>query len=275
MTNFLHTFIPSAVLLDLGMIKIYYYGLIMALAISAAFFITLKLGKLLKIKSDDIFDLSFLLIVGGLVGARIYDVFLFLPYYINNPLASLKIWEGGLAIHGAIITGLIITIIFSKKKHISFWKLSAIITPALALGQAIGRFGNYFNQELFGKPSDLFFSIPIEIINRPLGYESYTHFHPTFLYESFGSLIIFAVLVIYLIRKLKLKRDFNNDIFPLSFYVLSYSLLRFSLEFIKIDNTPQLLGLRFPQIISLVMIILTLFFITRNKCCSRKNLALK
>lgn len=275
MTNFLHTFIPNAVLLDLGMIKIYYYGLIMALAMSAAFFVALKLGKLLKIKSDDIFDLSFFLIVGGLIGARVYDVFLFLPYYINNPLASLKIWEGGLAIHGAIIAGLIITIIFAKLKNISFWKLSAIITPVLALGQAIGRFGNYFNQELFGKPSDLIFSIPIEIMYRPFGYEAFTHFHPTFLYESFGSLIIFTILIIYLIRKVKLKGDFNNDIFPLSFYVLSYSLLRFTLEFIKIDNTPYLLGLRFPQIISLVMIFLTLFFIIRNKCFSGKNLASK
>lgn len=275
MISFLHTFIPNSVLLDLGIVKIYYYGLIMALAMIASFFIAIKLGKLLKIKSDDIFDLSFLLIIGGLVGARIYDVFLFLPYYIDNPLASLKIWEGGLAIHGAIISGFIITIIFAKLKNISFWKISAVITPALALGQAIGRFGNYFNQELFGKPSDLFFSIPIEITNRPLGYEAFTHFHPTFIYESFGSLIIFAILVIYLIRNVKLKKDFENDIFPLSFYVLSYSLLRFSLEFIKIDDTPYLIGLRFPQIISLIMIILTLFFIFRKKCFSKKNQALK
>lgn len=275
MLEFFHTFIPSAILLDAGWFRIYYYGLIMAIAISIAFFVALELGKKIGIKSDDVFDFSFLLVLGGLIGARIYDVFLFLPYYINKPLAIFKVWEGGLAIHGGIIAGLIIAVFFAKKKNISFWKLSAIIAPALALGQAIGRFGNYFNQELFGRPSELAWSIPIEITNRPLGYETFTHFHPTFLYESLGLLLIFLVLFIYTKQNIKLKKDFNHDIFPLSFYVLSYSLLRFSLEFIKIDETPYWLGLRLPQITSLIMIALSLFFIIRKKCFSEKNLALK
>jgi len=270
MIEFFHTFIPKAILLDTGWFKIYYYGLIIAIAISVSLFITLRLGKKLGLKSDDIFDFSFLLILGGIIGARIYDIFLFLPYYINKPLAIFKIWEGGLAIHGGIIVGIIIAIIFAKKKNISFWKLSAIIAPALALGQAIGRFGNYFNQELFGKPSNLAWSIPIEILNRPPGYESFSHFHPTFIYESLGLFFIFIILIIYLKKKIKRKSDFNNDIFPLAFYMLSYSLLRFSLEFIKIDETPYWLGLRFPQIISLTIITLSLFFIIKTHVFPKK-----
>ncbi len=275
MLNFLHNFLPQEILFDGGWFKIYYYGLTMAIAISAALFTALHIGRRLKIKSDNIFDLSFFLIVSGLIGARIYDIFLFLPYYINKPWAIFKVWEGGLAIHGAIIAGAATLIIFAKKKNISFWRLSAIITPALALGQAIGRFGNYFNQELFGRPSSLPWSIPIELVNRPFGYESFSHFHPTFLYESLGSLIIFLILLFYINKKVRSKHNFNQDIFPLSFYVLSYSLLRFSLEFIKIDETPDFLGWRFPQIASLAMVLITLIFIIKPICFSEKKPALK
>ncbi len=248
---------------DFGIITIYWYGFFLALAMTAAIFVALKIGKKKSFKENDLLDLFFYLIIGGLLGARIYDIFLELPYYIQDPLQVFRVWEGGLAIHGGIIAGLIILIYFARKKKLNFWDLSLVLVPALALGQAIGRFGNYFNQELFGLPSNLPWSIFISPENRPLGLENFSHFHPTFLYESLGCLLIFLILLI-IIKKQKNKSQKN--IFPLAFYVLSYSILRFSLEFIRIDRAPDFLGLRWPQIMSLIMIIgsLYLFFLHYN-----------
>ena len=264
MFYFLQNFTPNRILIDLGVIKIYWYGFLLALAMTVAIFLVLKLAKSENLKENDLIDLFFFLIIGGLFGARIYDVFLQLPYYINNPWHIFMVWKGGLAIHGAIISGLIILYFFSKKRNLNFWRLAAILSPALALGQAIGRYGNYFNQELFGKPTKLPWGIIIEKINRPNGFENFTHFHPTFLYESFGLLIIF-VFLLYLFKKLK-NNEYNN-ILIVSLYVLLYSILRFSLEFIKIDITPQFLFLRWPQVMSIILVVIAtiLLIYAKNK----------
>ena len=115
MINFLHTFNPQAVLFSFSIITIYWYGFIMVLGILSALLITRNLTKYYQISLETIFDLSFWLIIGGIIGARIYDDFLQLPYYINHPLQSLQIWKGGLAIHGGIIAGLLIIWWFASK----------------------------------------------------------------------------------------------------------------------------------------------------------------
>jgi len=240
---------------------------------TVAIAIAIRLARKAGVNEDDIYDLSFLLILGGLIGARIYDVFLEYDYYASYPLEIFKIWKGGLAIHGAIIAGLIILIFFARKKSIGLLKLSSIIVLPLAIGQAIGRFGNYFNQELFGRPTELPWGIPINLLNRPSGFESFQYFHPTFLYESIGLLIISVILLLWIKTE---RQKTTESIFPLSFYVLSYSLLRFSLEFIKIDSTPEIIGLRWPQIMSLLMIGATIIFIiSKNKCLIRKRIVSK
>jgi len=268
MLYFLQNFTPNKILVDFGVIKIYWYGFILALAMIVAIFLVLKLAKSENFKENDLIDLFFFLILGGLFGARIYDVFLQLPYYIQNPLAVFKIWQGGLAIHGAIISGFIILYFFTKYKKINFWRLTATLTPALALGQSIGRFGNYFNQELFGKPTNLPWGIIIEQANRPNGFKDYTYFHPTFLYESLGLLIIF-VLLLFLFKKLK-NNKFNN-ILIVSLYMLLYSILRFCLEFIKIDITPYFLSLRWPQVMSIMLVVfaITLIIYAKRKKCKK------
>jgi phosphatidylglycerol:prolipoprotein diacylglycerol transferase len=263
MLNFLQNYSPDRVMLDFGIVQIYWYGFCLAFAMTIAIFIALKIGKKNDFKENDLLDLFFFLIIGGLIGARIYDIFLELPFYISNPWQTIKIWEGGLAIHGGIIAGLLILYFFSKYKKLKFWKLTAILTPALALGQAIGRFGNYFNQELFGRPTNLPWKIFIEKVNRPELFKEFTFFHPTFLYESLGLIVIFIVLMI-LINKLKLIK--KNNIVIVSIYMLLYSILRFSLEFIKIDRTPEFLSLRWPQVMSLILIIISivLFFYAKK-----------
>lgn len=270
MLYLLHNFEPRSVMISWGFLKIYWYGFFIVLGIVSALFLILFLAKKYKIEKNIIIDLSFYLIIFGIIGARIYDVFLEWRYYIKNPLDIFKIWQGGLAIHGAILAGLFTLWIFVKKIRIEsfnnlnqwhkFFRLTAIIVPALALAQAIGRWGNYFNQELFGLPTNLSWGIYISPINRPLAYLESSFFHPTFLYESLGNLIIFVILFFlhfYFFKKNKV--NFRNDFLITSLYLILYSVLRFSLEFIRVDFSPEIFGLRFPQFVSIIIVVGLIF----------------
>lgn len=268
MFGFLHNNIPQSIFLNLGSVSIHWYGVFIVLAICSALLISIFLAKKYKISVDLIIDLAFWLILGGIVGARFYELIIDFDYYRNNFLAIFKIWQGGLSIHGALILGIIVLFLFlkinAKKYKIKFsdlfWKLLAVIVPGMALGQAIGRWGNYFNQELFGLPSNLPWSIPIEILDRPLEYISFNYFHPTFLYESIGNFLIFLILISIHFFILKFK-DLNRVIGMrmVSIYLFFYSLLRFCLEFIRLDETLVLWGWRWPQIISIIIITISIF----------------
>lgn len=258
----LHSFHPDSVLLNIGPFTLHWYGLCLVLAIASAIIVSVKISKWYNIDKNTILDLAIYLIIGGVLGARVYEIFLEFPYYSHHVLAIFKIWEGGLAIHGAIIGGVLTLYYFAKKNKLSFLSLMALIVPGLALGQAIGRWGNWFNQELFGLPSNLAWSIPIEVTKRPLTYINYEYFQPTFLYESLGSLLIFLCLFLltYLWRK---NLNIRHSKIITAFYLFTYSILRFSLEFIKIDPTPIFLGWRWPQIASLITsIIAVILFIS-------------
>lgn len=270
MINYLHTNIPESIFLSFGSFNIYYYGLLIALAILIGVSLSVKIAGFYGIKKDIIIDSAFWLVIFGILGGRIYHVLLELPYYLANPLEIFMIWHGGLAIHGGIIAG-IITIYFLAKKY-SFNPIlfASICAPALALGQAIGRWGNYFNQELYGKPTDLPWGIPIQLSNRINEYSEYQFFHPTFLYESIGSFFIFLFLIALHYCFIKNKQKNNPLIIVLSYLIL-YSILRFSLEFIKIDKTPELLNLRVPQIISLIIITIATSIIINQKLKSKNN----
>ena len=259
--NFLHTFNPSPILISIGLIHIYWYGFFIVLGVLSALTVAIYLAKFYNIKTDVIIDLALWLTVGGLIGARIYDVFLEWPYFSTHPLDIFKIWQGGLAIHGAIIGGVIALWLFVKRSAWcgNFWQLAAIVITGLPLAQAIGRWGNFFNQELFGRPADLAWGIPIDAAHRPLEYLGSEYFHPAFLYESIGNLFIFIILMLCQVWLIKKSRAHELRVATYEFCVLSYailySLLRFSMEFIRIDPTPIVLGWRFPQIISLIVII--------------------
>ncbi len=257
MITWLHTFLPTTIIFNWGPLTLHWYGLFIVLGIIAAMLVSFHLGKkYYQIEPNDIFDLAFWLIIGGLIGARLYDNLLQLPYYLKHPGQILAVWNGGLAIHGSIIAGVIIIFFFARSKKITFFKLSALIVPGLALGQAIGRWGNYFNQEIFGLPTNLPWGIPIAVLNRPTDYISSQYFHPTFLYESLGSLLIFIILYLLTIRfGKKQKLNLNSYIWLTAIYLISYSLLRFLLEFIRLDYAPLFLGLRWPQVMSLLIII--------------------
>jgi phosphatidylglycerol---prolipoprotein diacylglyceryl transferase len=253
--SFLHNFHPKSILFSLGPIDIHWYGIFIVLGIIAAMFIIGKLAEKYGIKKEDIIDIAFYAIIGGIIGARIYFIFLELPYFLINPINIFKIWHGGLAIHGGILGGLLSVFILSKIKKINFWKLTAIAAPGMALAQAIGRWGNYFNQEVFGKPTNLPWGIPIEPMNRPLEYLSSQYFHPTFLYESIGNLIIFCLLILahrHLIKNKKMEK--YHFMLISSAYLIAYSILRFMLEFLRVDETILVFGIRWPQIMSILII---------------------
>lgn len=261
--NFLHTFIPHPILFDFGLIKIRWYGFIIVLGILAAIAISLKLARYYSFSNEVIIDSAFYAVIFGIIGARIYDDFLELPFYLAHPLNTIMIWQGGLAIHGGIIGGLLALYVYAKKKKIDLLKLLALFTPGLALAQALGRFGNYFNQELYGLPTNLPWGIPIEPAYRMPGFSGYQYFQPTFLYESLGTFAIFLFLILLHYLFLKNKTIVANlktlsSEFILFSYLILYSLLRFFLEFIRIDFAPTFLGLRFPQFMSLFLIAVSL-----------------
>lgn len=262
MVNFLHTFQPNPILIFFGPIHIYWYGLFIVLGILSAILAAFRLSSYYKIKKEIIVNLAFYLIIGGIIGARIYYILLEWQYYLAHPLNIFKIWQGGLAIHGAIFAGLAIIWHFAKKYQHNPWLLIAIAAPSLALAQAIGRWGNYFNQELFGKPTNISWGIPIDLMNRPIEYINNRFFHPTFLYESIGNFLIFLALIflhIWIIKKNKFN-DFYYSLSAICYFIL-YSILRFSLEFIRIDQSYIIFDLRFPQLISLLIIVLSITFL--------------
>ncbi len=272
MINFLHNFKPEAILISLGPITIYGYGLFVVSGILAAFFVILKLANYYHLDKHKIIDLGFWVIIVGIIGARLYHVALEFPYYLANPINIFKIWNGGLAIHGGIIGGGLCTLYLVNKYKLNFWKTTTIATTGLALGQAIGRWGNYFNQELYGLPTDKAWGIPIKEVNRILNYKDFEFFHPTFLYESIGNLIIFIILIslhLFVIKKGKNKPTSFINLTLL--YLILYSILRFSLEFIRIDYTPTLASLRFPQIVSIIIVCLSIIFFCYNLRNNRRK----
>ncbi|MEK7203334.1 MAG: prolipoprotein diacylglyceryl transferase [Patescibacteria group bacterium] len=275
MINFFHTFHPTPILASFGCVVIHYYGLFIMLGFLAAMAVILVLAKHQRIKQELIIDLAFWLLIFGIVGARLYHVFLELPFYIEQPLNIFKIWNGGLAIHGVIIAGALVVYWFSKKHRLNFWQLTTITVIGLPLAQAIGRWGNYFNQELFGWPTNLPWGIPIDQINRPWQYLNYNYFHPAFLYESIGDLIIFAILIVLYLFLFKKQQSSLQETLPrlekltatncnmcVISYAIMYSTLRFFMEFIRIDTTLMIFNLRFPQLISLLIFLMAIIYLT-------------
>jgi phosphatidylglycerol---prolipoprotein diacylglyceryl transferase len=259
MFDLLHSFSPQATIFTFGTIKVYWYGLFIVLGAMAAISITAKLAKRAGLPPTKVFDMAFYIMIFGILGARIYHILLELPYYTKYPADIIKVWQGGLAIHGAIIAGLITLVIFCKKEKIDFWLSAAIMVPGVALGQAIGRWGNYFNQELYGLPTDLPWGIPIDLMHRPLQFLSVEYFHPTFLYESLGNFIIFGILF-FLVLRVAAKKISDPKIILLS-YLAMYSILRFSTEFLRLDQTLLIAGLRWPQIFSALLFVASIAWI--------------
>lgn len=274
---FLHTWHPQALLLTLGSFRLHWYGLMLALAALVGYFVISRLARRYQLKDETVLDLFLALLIVGFVGARLYHATNEWAFYAARPAEIVKVWNGGLAIHGALLAGLAALWFFARRRKLSFWWLIDLLAPGVILGQAIGRWGNYFNQELFGRPTTLPWGIPIDLMNRPADYRQFTYFHPTFLYESLGALAIFLVLW-WLHRRRILKQRLGPWRTPgaiaLTYFIL-YSVLRLSTESLRIDRTPIIAGWRLPMITSVVLIALAIitwwWLIRRERVKSRSR----
>lgn len=207
------------------------------------------------------------IVIAGIIGGRALFVIYNLSYFIQYPSEIPAVWHGGWVWHGALIGGGLALFIYAKVKSIPFLLLADLLAPGVILAQSIGRWGNYFNQELYGLPTTLPWSIPIDLENRVSGFESYTHFHPAFLYESlwdFGLFVLLFILATRLYNRIKMATITPGMIFAL--YLILYSFGRFFIEIFRIDSVPGFLSLRIPQWWSMGLICLgALILLQRRK----------
>jgi len=192
---------PSSSSFNLLGLEIKFYSVCMFFAIAVSYFAAIKFSNYFKKTNTDILiDFSPLMILISIIGARLYYVLLCFDYYKENLLSAFFIWQGGLSIHGAIIAAIIFGAVYFKIKKLNFFDYADIISLVTPLGQAIGRWGNYFNQEAFGKPTyDSFIALFVDKNMRPVKYIDNEYFHPAFLYESILDLTVFFIL--FLIMK--------------------------------------------------------------------------
>ena len=223
---------PSPVIFEAGPFALRYYGLCIALGIAVATWLT---GRELARKGYEnavALDSLFFVVPLGFIGARVYHVATDYGLYAHDPIPDVfAVWNGGLGIYGAVAGGFLGVLLFSWYRRISPLVFADAAAPGLILAQAIGRWGNYFNQELFGRPSDLPWAIRIAPENRPTEFADATSFHPTFLYESIWDLLVCLTLLLVARRFANRLRD--GDIVLL--YVSLYSVGRFFVETLRID----------------------------------------
>ena len=224
----------SEIPLPLGPLTLRWYGLLIATAVLIGLYLSSWLAKQRKLENGLISDLLPLLVLFSVIGARIYYVAFEWRNYAGSPLKALAIWEGGIAIHGALIAGTLTLILFCRWRRQPFWDVLDVLVPSVALGQAIGRWGNFFNSEAFGVPTDLPWKLFIPTSSRPLLYSNSEFFHPTFLYESIWNLLLFIVLIA-VFRK-GIKRSGSVPAGAMScLYLIGYSLGRVWIEGLRID----------------------------------------
>jgi phosphatidylglycerol---prolipoprotein diacylglyceryl transferase len=239
-----------------------WYGLLIAAAVLTGLALATRLGRERNISAPFISDLLPVMVVSSVLGARLYYVLLEWRQYRHNWLEAFAVWHGGIAIHGALLGGLIGTLLFCRWRRQALWPLLDVLVPALALGQAIGRWGNFFNSEAFGLPTNLPWKLTIPLENRPTGFITFSTFHPTFLYESLWDLGVCALLLCLFFLGLKGKLSLPAGALS-CIYLMAYSSGRVWIEGLRMD--PLCLwaeppfctgGLRMAQLVSLILIAL-------------------
>lgn len=235
---------------DLGIIQVYWYSIFIFLGALAACILIYLEAKKRKLNDEFIVNLAFNAIIFGIIGARVYYVLFNLDYYMQNPIEILEIWNGGLAIHGGLITGGLFTVYYCKKNKIETLKVFDIIVVGLILGQAIGRWGNFFNQEAYGTITSAAklksMGIPDFVINGMYILGDYRQ--PTFFYESIWNFFGFIALLI--IRRYPYLKTGQLS----GFYLIWYSVARFIIEKMRTDSL-MLGNFKIAQIVSIVLLI--------------------
>jgi prolipoprotein diacylglyceryl transferase len=236
---------PDSGAIHIGPLQLRAYGLMIALGVIAAVWLTGKRIAERRIgKAEDASAIALWAVPAGIIGARIYHVVTDPQLFQGQWYKVVYIWEGGLGIWGGIGLGVAVGLWVAHRRGIPLLPLLDAAAPALALAQAIGRWGNYWNQELFGRPTTLPWGLQIDVQNRPDGYTQYATFHPTFLYESLWNLALCGVLLL-IDRRHRLR---PGRLFVV--YVGGYTLARFFIERLRIDTANKILGLRVNEWVS-------------------------
>ena len=284
---------PGPEIIHIGPFILRWYGLLIATSIFIGLNLSNKLAQKRNLPRSLINDLTPILVLTSILGARIYYVSFEWKNYIGyNFWSSLnilgfkifiprifEIWGGGIAIHGALIAGTISILIFCKLKKQNFLNVIDVLVPSVVLGQAIGRWGNFFNNEAFGIPTSIPWKLFIPLSNRPIIFLEDEYFHPTFLYESIWNIIIFFILIF--LFELGIKKTINLKNGSLGFiYLIMYSLGRIWIEGLRID--PLCLnayppfcqgGIRVAQLISILLILIGILGLSWiNKKREKSNL---
>ncbi len=260
MFSFLHNYVPETIAFRLGSWPVHWYGILMVLGGLLGLGVVIRLADKYQIKRSVVYDLAFYFALGAVIGARLYFVAYSWSFIDYGFWDIFKIWQGGMAVHGVMLGGFTASYLYCRVKKLNIFKIFDLTVVALAIGQVIGRWGNYFNQEIFGKPTDLPWGIPIEPFKRPLQYLNQEYFHPTVLYESLGSLLIFALLLVLHKYKLRSAKIPNGMIFGV--YLILYSVMRFGLEFLRLDQSPEIFGFRWAMIFSGFLILAGIYLIS-------------
>jgi prolipoprotein diacylglyceryl transferase len=242
---------PSDGVLQIGPLPLHMYGVMIAVGVLVA----AKVGRTRYVKKGgdgEAFDsVALWAVVGGIVGARLYHVVTDFQLFRHDLARALQIWKGGLGIWGAVMGGALAVIIVARRRHLVFADLADAIVPGLAFAQAIGRWGNWFNQELFGRPSTLPWAVEIDVAHRPAEYISSATFQPTFLYESLWCAALgFALLAID--KRFRLVR---GQLFAL--YAAGYTAFRFFMEQMRVDPANTIAGLRVNSWMSILVFVIS------------------
>lgn len=263
---------PDSNLLELGPLSVRYYALSIILGVVVAVMLGGRRAVAMGAPKSLVSDVAVVAVPAGVIGGRIYHVITSPDQYFGSggdPISALYIWEGGLGIWGAIGLGGVgawLAFRYLKKRGdvgISFAQFADAIAPGILFAQAIGRFGNWFNQELFGKPTELPWALEIDPRYRPLGYSEFETFHPTFLYEALWSTLV-AILLIRLTARCA---THPGRVFAL--YVALYSFGRLVIEQLRIDEANEIFGFRLNTWTSLLAIVLALMVFRNLKAKSQ------
>ena len=246
---------PSASVTVFGR-EIYWYGILIALAFLLAMSWCVRHAKAVSLTADNVYDVILWLIPLSIIGARLYYVLFRLDYYLKYPAEIIRIWEGGLAIYGGLLSGVLVIFLTARRKHFSALSMLDLIAPACMLGQAIGRWGNFMNREAYGRTTDIFCRMGLQMNNG-----EFIYVHPTFLYESLWNLAGFCFLSRFVAKG---KRRYPGQAALL--YFLWYGLGRVWIEGLRTDslmlgNT----GIRVSQLLSLLLALTSAILLILNR----------
>ncbi|MDD9503037.1 prolipoprotein diacylglyceryl transferase [Staphylococcus aureus] len=244
---------------NLGPLSVRWYGIIIAVGILLGYFVAQRALVKAGLHKDTLVDIIFYSALFGFIAARIYFVIFQWPYYVENPSEIIKIWHGGIAIHGGLIGGFIAGVIVCKVKNLNPFQIGDIVAPSIILAQGIGRWGNFMNHEAHGGPVSRAFLEKLHLPNFIIEnmYINGQYYHPTFLYESIWDVAGFIILVN--IRKhLKLGETFF-------LYLTWYSIGRFFIEGLRTDSLMLTSNIRVAQLVSILLILISISLIVYRR----------